>query len=259
MEINIKAVFFDVDGTLISHKDGGVPESTKEALRLLKKRGIKVVVATGRHTIELEALPVRDLEFDGYVVLNGQLCLDGEGNTIYDEPICKEGADTILEIFKRREIPVSMVEKDRIYVNFVNDLLRRRQKEILSPVPEVAEYHGGKIYQCCMYVEEPQMREIEKKLRFCRATQWNDAAYDIIAEEAGKRKGIEAFLKHYSISPKEIMAFGDGENDIDMLLYAQIGVAMGNANDKVKEAADYVTDRVDKEGIKKALEEYGVI
>ena len=91
MEINIKAVFFDVDGTLISHKDGGVPESTKEALRLLKKRGIKVVVATGRHTIELEALPVRDLEFDGYVVLNGQLCLDGEGNTIYDEPICKRG------------------------------------------------------------------------------------------------------------------------------------------------------------------------
>ena len=110
-----------------------------------------------------------------------------------------------------------------------------------------------------LYVEEPQMREIEKELRFCRATQWNDAAYDIIAEEAGKRKGIEAFLKHYSISPKEIMAFGDGENDIDMLLYAQIGVAMGNANDKVKEAADYVTDRVDKEGIKKALEEYGVI
>lgn len=259
MKTNIKAVFFDVDGTLLSHKDGGVPESTKEALHLLKEQGIKVAVATGRHTIELEALPIHDLEFDGYVVLNGQLCLDGEGNTIYDEPICKEGADTILKIFKQREIPVSMVEKDRIYVNFVNDLLRRRQREILSPVPEVAEYQGGKVYQCCMYVEETQMREIEKELRFCRATQWNDAAYDIIAEDAGKRKGIEAFLKHYGISPKEIMAFGDGENDIDMLLYAQIGVAMGNANDKVKEAADHVADRVDKDGIRKALEYYGVI
>lgn len=259
MKKQIKAVFFDIDGTLISHEEGRVPQSTKNALEQLRKRKIKVIVATGRHMLELKQLPLNDLKFDGYVILNGQLCLDAEENVIYDEPICREGADTMLTVFERMEIPVAVVEKDRIYVNFVNDLLRKRQKEISSPVPNVDTYKGGNIYQFGIYVNEEEMREIGKELKFCRATQWNDAAYDIIAEGAGKQKGIEELLKQYGISNEEIMAFGDGENDIDMLEFAGVGVAMGNANDRVKRHADYVTDCVDQDGVKKALQYYKMI
>ena len=66
-------------------------------------------------------------------------------------------------------------------------------------------------------------------------------------------------MKQYGISNEEIMAFGDGENDIDMLKFAGVGVAMGNANDRVKRHADYVTDCVDQDGIKKALQYYKMI
>ena len=78
----IKAVFFDVDGTLISHKNNVVPESTRIALNLLEKRGIKRIISTGRHMIELEELPVNNIEFDAYITLNGQLCLDSQRNII---------------------------------------------------------------------------------------------------------------------------------------------------------------------------------
>ena len=259
MDGKIKAVFFDVDGTLISHKMGDVPQSTRKALKELQKRGIRVIVATGRHTLELRELPVKDIAFDGYVVINGQLCLDWEQNTIYDAPICPEGVRAMVEIFERKEIPVTVVEKDRIYVNFVNDLLKRRQKEIFSPVPDVGVYEGGNVYQYCVYATDEEIAQIAKKAVSCKVTKWNDAAYDIIAGEGGKRQGMEKLLERYGIKREETMAFGDGENDISMLAYAQVGVAMGNADDTVKACADYVTASVDEDGVAEALKYYGLI
>ena len=67
--------------------------------------------------------------------------------------------------------------------------------------------------------------------------------------------GIKEYLKKNNIKKSETMAFGDGENDIDMLEFVQIGIAMGNASDNVKKYADFVTDSVDEDGIEKALEE----
>ena len=81
----------------------------------------------------------------------------------------------------------------------------------------------------------------------------------MIPKQGGKTAGIESILKHYGIKKEEIMAFGDAENDIEMLQYAQIGVAMGNADDEVKEAADYVTDMVDSDGIYKALKHFRIL
>ena len=69
MNDQIKAIFFDVDGTLLSHKQNDVPESTRYALHQLRLRGVKTVVATGRHMIEFSKLPVSDIPFDGYLTL----------------------------------------------------------------------------------------------------------------------------------------------------------------------------------------------
>ena len=71
--------------------------------------------------------------------------------------------------------------------------------------------------------------------------------------------GIDKIIEHYGISLHETMAFGDGGNDMAMLRHAGIGVAMGNAGDEVKEAADYVTDSVDDDGVMNALRHFDVI
>ena len=76
----IKAVFFDIDGTLVSFKTHVVPKSTLHAIELLKKKGIKVFIATGRHRRSINNLG--DLEFDGYVTLNGGYVFAGKDDVI---------------------------------------------------------------------------------------------------------------------------------------------------------------------------------
>lgn len=92
-----------------------------------------------------------------------------------------------------------------------------------------------------------------------RITRWNDRAVDIISRNGGKVTGIKQYLKENHISAQESMAFGDGENDMEMLEFAGVGIAMGNAEDMVKKSADYVTDSVDNRGIENALRYFSVI
>lgn len=83
----IKAIFFDVDGTLLSHDTKKVPQSTKTVLKQLKKQNIKTFMATGRHNLELDDLPMEELIFDGYVLLNGQINMDYDGNLLSQQTI----------------------------------------------------------------------------------------------------------------------------------------------------------------------------
>ena len=82
---------------------------------------------------------------------------------------------------------------------------------------------------------------------------------DVIPEKGGKVAGIRRFLEDFSISQEEIMAFGDGENDMDMLKFAGIGIAMGNADTQVKAIADEVTESVDENGVVRALYRHGLL
>ena len=69
----IKAAFFDLDGTLLSHTSHSVPQSARESLEKLRAKGVKIYLCTGRHVTELELLPISDMSFDGYITLNGHL------------------------------------------------------------------------------------------------------------------------------------------------------------------------------------------
>ena len=255
----IKAIFFDVDGTLVSHTKNEVPESTRTALNKLKEKNIKCVVATGRHVLELAALPVRDIDFDGYITLNGQLCLDDRRSVIGGTPITGTDKDRIIRLFEEKKIPLVLVEKDAMYINFVNPQVEQAQKEISTKIPAQGSYTGNEIYQAVAYVEKEEGDLLKDYLPDCKITRWNDRAVDIISCYGGKSSGIKQYLEKNNIRKQETMSFGDGENDIEMLEFTNIGIAMGNSDDVVKKSADYVTASVDEEGIEKALEHYKVI
>lgn len=256
----IKAVFFDVDGTLMSHKLNDVPESTRKSLAELRKRGIKTVIATGRHMIELSKLPVmQGLEFDGYLTLNGQLCLDKTMHVVAGNPIDAGEMEILISIFHAKRIPFMLIGQDDRYINMINPTVIKTQAATKGTVPNIGAYKGEKIYQAIAFVPDNQRQLLDSILDECAITSWNTTGIDIISRGGGKSQGIQKFLDEEGISRSEIMAFGDGENDMDMLKFAGIGVAMGNASDTVKAAADYVTDSVDDNGIEKALRHFGLI
>ena len=255
----IRVIFFDVDGTLVSHTQHAVPAGVESALDRLSEKGILRVVATGRHLQELPQLPVHSIRFDAYITLNGQLCLDSQGNILFSNPISGEGREALLHLFRERRFPVMLVEKDRMYISFVDPYVEAAQTAVSSPVPELGEYTGGEIYQAVVYLDRACEREVMQRLPGCRATRWNEHAVDLIAASDGKADGIREYLRVMGIAREETMAFGDGLNDLEMLRLVQIGVAMGNAEDAVKTAADYVTASVDDGGIPKALRALGIL
>ena len=256
---DIKAVFFDIDGTLFSHSQAKVPESTVRALAQLRKNGIKTVIATGRDISELEKVPLDGLEFDAYLTLNGNICLDHDKHMFAGNEIDPGEVEVLVNIFNAGRIPFVLIGEEKRYINYVDDLVIKTQLATHGTVPNIGEYQGEKIYQCLSFVDHETRMKLDALLDKCTITAWNETGIDIIAKTGGKDAGIQKFLDKEKLSRKQTMAFGDGENDAPMLEYVQIGVAMGNGVPALKSIADYVTDHIDNDGIEKALQHFGLI
>jgi len=256
---NIKAVFFDIDGTLFSHTLKKIPDSTIESLHLLREKGILTFLATGRGMDEIEIMPVGRLPFDGYVTMNGHMCYDREKNLLHSIVMDEEDCRIFIKLFQEKTLPICIVEKERMYLNFVNDTVERIYADITTEVVPVGEYQGGDIYQFVVFDNPKEWEQWMTGTKKSKIHFWHPMAADILHSDSGKAASIGIILPFYELTKDEIMVIGDGENDIDMIEYAGIGVAMGNAEEIVKIHADYVTEHIDEDGLKHALEHYGLI
>ena len=257
----IKAVFFDIDGTLVSFKTHKVPESTRLAIDLLKEKGVKVFIATGRHIASINNLG--DLTFDGYVTLNGGYVIAGKGEVIYKHSIPdKDIVDLVHYMQTEEQFPCAFVQEDGICMNYTDQSVKDVFRLLNFPAPPirpVEEVYGKTIYQLIAFFTSEQEKRIMSVLSHCDSTRWNPLFTDVVPAGSSKRIGIEKMLAYYQLTPEECMAFGDGGNDIPMLEAAGTGVAMGNAASDVMESADYVTTTVDDNGIYNALRHFNVI
>ena len=255
----IKAAFFDVDGTLLSHASNSVPTSARQAIDVLRQHGVMVGLATGRSEAELGELCLDGLTFDALLLLNGQMILDGEGGYITGNPLTGEALSSVLALFEAREVPVVLIERERTYISFVNDDVRRAQADTHTSVPPVGTYGGATIFQAMAYVDENDTELLVSKLAGCDVTRWHEKAVDINAPSpGGKADGISRWCEANGVDLSEVVAFGDAENDVTMLRAAGVGVAMGNAVPEAKEAADIVTTDIDDDGVWNALELLGL-
>lgn len=257
----IKAVFFDVDGTLVSFKTHQVPQSTIDSIQQLKAKGIKVFIATGRR---LQAINnVGTLEFDGYITLNGGFCFAGKDKVIYKHAIPAEDIEAMLHYQETVEnFPCAMVLEDSIYMNYEDEAVKEVFDLLNFPNPPLRplrEVAHNAAYQLIAFFTEKQEERIMSVLPHCEATRWNPLFSDVVPKGSNKSVGIDKVIEYFGISLEETMAFGDGGNDIQMLQHAGVGVAMGNAEDEVKQFADYVTTSVEEDGIYKALCHFNVL
>ncbi|NCD72489.1 Cof-type HAD-IIB family hydrolase [Mucilaginibacter agri] len=257
----IKAVFFDIDGTLVSFKTNAVAESTKLAIQNLRNKGIKVIISTGRSINSLDH--VKEIEFDGYICFNGGYCATREGTVLHRQAIDSADIKRLLDYSLSDPISFALMYEDSVKVNDTTAEVAGMYAHLNLPVPPMLDRSTAKInnvLQANIFLrpdDEPQfMREVMPN---SVATRWTPLFADVNANGLSKAIGIETFCNFFGIAITETMAFGDGGNDIEMLKRTGIGVAMGNANQNVKEVADYITDDTDNDGIWKALLHYQII
>ncbi|MBM6699030.1 Cof-type HAD-IIB family hydrolase [Bifidobacterium pullorum subsp. saeculare] len=266
MTPDIKAVFFDIDGTLTSFVTHEVPASTIDAIHALRAKGVKVFICTGRSPVYmgvvLDALPV---EFDGIVGLNGQYCADGSG---FEDWLAMDPTDvaTIVRwLDDHPSVACNFCERDRAYFDRVTDELRTTwaklgrtapKVELCDPHPRLADHA---FYQISPYVDPATEAELLALCPNTAGVRWHPDFTDLIPAQGGKPRGMRRFMERYGWDRGQVMAFGDGGNDETMLAFAGIGVAMGNATAGPKAAADYVTDDVDHDGVANALRHFGVL
>lgn len=257
----IKAVFFDIDGTLVSFRTHRIPDSAKAAIACLREAGIKVFIATGRHWRVINNLD--GLEFDGYVTLNGSCCYVGKERVIYKRMIPEEDIRSLLEMEAGEEqFPCIFVRANDMFINFYNGHTDEIFELLNFPRPpqrEIGEALREEVFQLIGFFDAEGEKRVMGRLPGCEATRWNPLFTDIVPAGGSKQVGMEKVLAHFGIAREECMAFGDGGNDMPMLAYAGVGVAMGNAREEVKQVADYVTRSVDEDGIAHALRHFGLL
>ncbi len=253
-----KAIFLDIDGTLVSFKTHRVPESALKAIQRVRSKGIKTFIATGRPLPFIDNL--KQMEYDGIMSVNGACCMDANGYIFNKRPLPKEDIERLIEDSERHPMPIAFASNDRAVI-CNTDIARDQVNKVFSylaiPMPpqvDIHEIRSMDIMQAvAFFTEEMDARIKQELIPNCDTTRWHPYFADCIAKGMNKARGIDIFCQQYGFDVAETMAFGDGGNDIEMLRHAGIGIAMGNASDAVKAAADIVTTSVDEDGLANIL------
>ena len=253
----IRAAFFDIDGTLLSFRTHRVSDGTVRAFRRLHAAGVRTFISSGRPMVLIPPMPVT---FEGHITMNGALvevdCAEGR-RTLLRRPIVEADKQAWLDYAGRHGLCTMLFSADAMYLAQPNEAGMRLRDQLefqLPPVSSLDELRHHDAFQLIALMPAEADAKVAALMPHCRLPRWHPAFTDIVADGNSKAVGMDAICRHYGIPQDETIAFGDGANDIEMLRWAGIGVAMGNATDDVKEAADMVTTSVDEEGIEKAIE-----
>lgn len=256
--MNIKAIFFDIDGTLVSFKTHEVPQSAKDAIHEVRLKGVKVFIATGRPLPFINNL--QEVEYDGIMSVTGACCMTADGEIIESKPVSREDIERFIDEEAVNPMPVLFAGKDKA-IGCMIDADRKSVEDVMTllslkvpeehPIEKALDMEVMQVIAFFTAEEEPRM--MNEVLTGCDAARWHPAFADCISKGTNKATGIDAICRYYGIDLQDTMAVGDGGNDIAMLQHAGMGVAMGNASDEVKAFADYITDSVDDDGVANLL------
>lgn len=272
----MKYLFFDIDGTLVSHDHGLIP-SAKKAIGRSRQKGNLCFLATGRHLSSLWA--VKDLDMDGVIYCNGA-GIYMHGKILYTNPIphaiCSK---TVFQAEERNgayslqssyEMFKNVAEMDRFEKSVAFDprftsFQDKLQKFGAKPF---TQYRSQDILKIDIGFATEEIMDDFQKVMSPQLTLVSTAGYHI---EEGKKSGeitrkgvskgtaIEKLVEMLQGDMADTYAFGDSGNDLDMIQRCHTGIAMGNGFDELKKAADYVTDDIDHDGLAKAMEHFDLV
>lgn len=259
-----KYVFFDVDGTLWDD-DMIIPESTIYAIRKLRENGHKAIICTGRARASLTSKELFSIGFDGIIAACGTY-VELDGKCVFEQLMETDEVKRVLDILSKYKMPVVLEGStdywidawgfgDDPYVDYLYEDLKEHAHTI----------HG---YDKAMSINkfstdilpETDYESIKRELSDnYQILEHAGNVVEFVPMNFSKETGVEWLCNYLGIDINDVYAFGDSINDLEMFEVVGHAVAMGNATPVAKECAEYVTDHINEDGLKKALEHYGLI
>lgn len=273
MKRKVKMIGLDLDGTLLTTQKELTPY-TKEVLGRAVRQGIVVMPATGR---PYSGLPEELVKFPGFryaVTANGGRVVDiGTGESLSEELVSVEAARKVLEVLENydclREIyydgigyaPADGLKDIRRYIEEppMAEYVTRTRVPVSDIWTKFEEENRGADKVQGLFVSLEDRNAAVEDLRAVSGIEITGALkmnIEVNAAGVNKGKALVRLGEILGISREEIMAFGDGANDLDMMKEVGIGVAMSNGKEEIKEAADYIAASNDEDGVARFLEEY---
>ncbi|MCE4049061.1 MULTISPECIES: Cof-type HAD-IIB family hydrolase [Bacillaceae] len=275
-----KIIFLDIDGTLVDD-NGIIPDSAKLAVRKARSNGHFVFLCTGRSKSILFP-EVLEIGFDGIVgAAGGYIELNGE--VLFHEVIKKNNLQLVVDYFNQHEIEFFLETNEGLFASkSCKDSIRALIDTVFETQTAQAELRKSmQSFYNSISEAEDLVRDDINKIGFLgsavpieRIMEQFPSVFTVIPSTVPffgtnsgevsifgihKASAIEKVIEHLGLEKEHTYAYGDGSNDIEMLEFVQYGVAMGNAKEEVKRAANDITDRHDEDGIYNSFKKYGLI
>lgn len=264
------ALILDVDGTLTG-SDRQISERTRNAIIEIQKRGKSVAIASGRSIAGIRhiASQIALEEYGGYVIAyNGTTVVNCKtGECIFNQTLAPDLIAPIYEAAKNLSVEIMAYKdsaKEMIAGNGVNQYVAADAEACRVAIRETDQFVkeiNFPINKIFLSGEPEQMKEVEKEMQKRFGAQLNvfrsDPYYvELLPKYIDKGVAADKLVKHLDVTKDRVICVGDSYNDLPMLRYAGLGVAMGNASDEVREQADYVTGSNDEDGIVTIIEKF---
>lgn len=271
--MTIKLICIDMDGTLLKNEHE-VSQEDQCAIKHAVEQGVHVAITTGR-VYDCAKLYADQIGLTTPIIASNGAFIGGlEGETIYCNPLEVEDIRYFLEKTTEKGLLsyltanfgiISTVElpETNIY-KILNKTLKPEQQirfEQLESIDEIlVKYPNEVLKGVCLADDATLLNQVKEEIKsHCPhlevVSSWKNN-FEVMKKGSSKGEAVKQLAEFYHLTPSEVMCIGDSENDLSMIQFAGIGVAMGNAIDLVKEAADFVTRSNEDAGVAHAIDLY---
>lgn len=260
MDKNIKLIATDLDGTFLN-SDSEISDYNKNVFQYLMKEGIEIILSTGRAFNGMQRYK-EIINNDNYsIVSNGSMIADTNGNFVYNKVIDENYSKAIIDLRKKYKVYLHVYSGDKYIVSEPDFYYERyiEKENITDTIVGLENIEDFNFSKMVFIGDNDELLKLQNEIRsnFDLHTSFSHPSFlEILAKGINKGSALKWLCEKKGINREEVIAFGDNYNDIEMIEYAGVGVAMGNAEEDVKKKADYVSLSNNEDGVGKFLNNF---
>lgn len=264
-----KLVAIDMDGTLLN-SNNQVSERTKMAIEKAKAQGTHIIISTGR-VLKSALSYSKNLNLKNPIIAcNGAIIVDENSNIIYRRPIDNRLVREIVNLSRERNIYYHFYDESQFYSHVKVDEVLQFYNEgnentsidinVFDDIEGITNSDELNVYKF-LFIDNNKDKllglrsELDKLGDICTSSSWANNI-EAMGLNVSKGEAVRELCIRLQIKPEEVITIGDSENDLSMLRFAGLGVAMGNGDETIKKQADYITDSNDEDGVAKVIEKF---